>query len=506
MDALALPLLIYYAVVILIISAYGLHRYWMVWAFARARRRDGPGRPAARLDPPPRVTVQLPMFNERNVAERVIRAACAIEYPPDRLQVQVLDDSTDDSADVARRCCEELLAAGHDVEYRHRRRRTGFKAGALADGLATATGEFIAVFDADFVPPADILRQTIDHFADDEVGMVQTRWSHLNREESWLTDIQAMYLDGHFVVEQRVRCDTRRWFNFNGTAGVWRRRCIDEAGGWQQDTLTEDTDLSYRAQIRGWRFRYLPDVQCPAEVPPTMTALLSQQHRWNKGLMQTAIKLLPTILSGPYPWRRKVEAWFHLTCPIVHAAILMLVLLVAPALAVALPVYDVDPVVGTLLGLGILLMGTVAAGTFYVSSQSAQNIRLWRTLVRLPVLMAIGIGISVTNTRAVLEALFGGPSPFVRTPKYAGATESDLDPAVAKRQRLLPPGSIEIALGLVMIACLVLTILRPHALVGAPFVALFAAGFFAVGVPSFGEWLRRSTRGRSLASARAASA
>jgi cellulose synthase/poly-beta-1,6-N-acetylglucosamine synthase-like glycosyltransferase len=244
MNALTLLLLVYYAAVLAVICLYGAHRYWVVWAFLRNRKRSGEVEPAGRFDRLPSVTIQLPMFNERHVAQRVIEAACAIDYPRDLLQVQVLDDSTDESGEIARRCCERLAAAGHNVEYVHRSNREGFKAGALAHGLASARGEFIAVFDADFVPPPDTLCRTIQHFTDPRLGMVQLRWSHLNRHASLLTEIQAMFLDGHFVVEQTARFGAGRWFNFNGTAGIWRRASIEDAGGWQHDTLTEDTDLS----------------------------------------------------------------------------------------------------------------------------------------------------------------------------------------------------------------------------------------------------------------------
>ncbi|MHC4826220.1 MAG: cellulose synthase family protein, partial [Planctomycetota bacterium] len=426
MNALTLLLLVYYAAVLAVICLYGAHRYWVVWAFLRNRKRSGEVEPAGRFDRLPSVTIQLPMFNERHVAQRVIEAACAIDYPRDLLQVQVLDDSTDESGEIARRCCERLAAAGHNVEYVHRSNREGFKAGALAHGLASARGEFIAVFDADFVPPPDTLCRTIQHFTDPRLGMVQLRWSHLNRHASLLTEIQSMFLDGHFVVEQTARFGTGRWFNFNGTAGIWRRTSIEDAGGWQHDTLTEDTDLSYRAQLKGWRFRYLPTVDCPAEVPPTVSAFLTQQHRWNKGLVQTAIKLLPRILSSPAPLKTKIEAWFHLTSPLVHLAILLLAMLAAPL--VLLPwrpeSLSLSPPLALGIGVALIALGTLAACTFYIASQWAQGLGIWQTIARMPALMSLGIGISVVNARAVVEAVLGRKSPFLRTPKYAGALDS----------------------------------------------------------------------------------
>jgi cellulose synthase/poly-beta-1,6-N-acetylglucosamine synthase-like glycosyltransferase len=494
MELLSLILLACYAAVLAIICAYGAHRYWVVWAFLRNRRRAGAVEPAGRFATLPAVTVQLPMYNEHRVARRVIEAACAIDYPRDLLQVQVLDDSNDECAAIAAGCCSRLADAGHDIEYVHRADRHGFKAGALAHGLETARGEIIAVFDADFVPPPDVLRRTIDHFTDPEMGMIQMRWSHLNRHESLLTEIQSMYLDGHFVVEQTARFGSGRWFNFNGTAGLWRRAAIDDAGGWQHDTLTEDTDLSYRAQLRGWRFRYLPDVACPAEVPPTVSAFLTQQHRWNKGLVQTAIKLMPRIAASPAPFKTRLEAWFHLTSPVVHLAIVLLALLAAPL--VLLPWRPeslwLSPLAALAVGGSLLILGTVAACTFYVTSQWAQGGGVWRTIARLPALMSLGIGISLTNSRAVVEAVMGRRSAFVRTPKFAGARQSAADP-VLKRPSRLPPGSAELLLGLLMSLCLAAALLRPHTIIGAPFLLLFASGYLGVGLPRLRRaWERRT--------------
>ncbi|MHC4106668.1 MAG: cellulose synthase family protein [Planctomycetota bacterium] len=483
MDTLAVALLVCYLAVIGVICVYGLHRYWLVWLFLRRRHPLAGAAPSRRFEQLPRVTVQLPMFNERRVAERAIEAACAIDYPRRLLQIQVLDDSTDESVEVARRCCERMTAAGHDVQYLHRANRHGYKAGALAEGLKSATGEFIAVFDADFVPPPDVLRRSIHHFTDPSLGMVQTRWAHLNRGDSLLTEIQAMFLDGHFIVEQTAREQNGRWFNFNGTAGIWRRACVEDAGGWQHDTLTEDTDLSYRAQLCGWKFLYLPDICCPAEVPPTVSAFMNQQHRWNKGLIQTAIKMLPRIMASPAPWRTKLEAWFHLTCPIVHVAILMLVVLVVPAMFVTVPLKETNPVVSAALGVIILALGAMAACAFYVASQAAQGRSLGRTLLRLPALMAVGVGISVINSKAVVEALFGRQTPFVRTPKYNGASAGDLDPLLTRRRRGMPSGVIELVLGLLMVGCFLVAVSRPFTLVGAPFLLLFGCGFLAIGVP-----------------------
>jgi hypothetical protein len=290
-----------------------------------------------------------------------------------------------------------------------------------------------------------------------------------------------MFLDGHFVIEQAARARHGRWFNFNGTAGVWRRTAIDDAGGWHCDTLTEDTDLSYRAQLRGWRFSYLSDVCCPAEVPPTVSAFLSQQHRWNKGLIQTAIKLLPTILRSSAPLGTKIEAWFHLTSPLVHLFILLLVLLVTPTMFVAIPLSEINPIVSLAIGGLFLLLGAMAATSFYVASQWAQGYGIWKTVLHMPALMAIGVGISAVNSRAVIEAILGRQSPFVRTPKYNGEKHSEVDPLVSSRRRRIPQGTFEIALGVVMTLCAALSLSRSHTIVATPFLVLFACGFLAIG-------------------------
>ena len=492
MEAIELPLLVYYLAVTTVFCVYGSHRYWLVWRFYRGGGLHATTRPPAGFEPLPRVTVQLPMFNEPHVAGRIIEAACRLDYPRELLQIQVLDDSTGDSAAVARLVCDRLRGEGFDIEHIHREDRIGFKAGALAHGLNSATGELIAVFDADFVPPPDLLRRVVDHFTDPEVGMVQTRWEHLNAKQSWLTRVQALCLDAHFIIEQTVRSRTGRWFNFNGTAGVWRRQCIDDAGGWHFNTLTEDTDLSYRAQLAGWKFRYLPDVTCPAEIPPTVSALLTQQHRWNKGLMQTGIKLLPQILRCNASWQTKLEAWFHLTSALPYAAMLLLTLLVSPVLLIALPDSQASAAVAMAVGAGCLLLGTFAAAIFCIAGQHAQGRSIWPAAWWTPLLMAVGVGISIVNTRAIYEAVMGRFSPFVRTPKFAGERRSDADPIVRLRRRLLPRGAVELMMGCLMTASMVLALLEPHTLVGVPFIALFAAGYLLIALPQLGSSKARS--------------
>ena len=490
---IGIALSILYGLIALAICLYGAHRYLLVWLFVRHRGVRSARAPASKFPKLPRVTIQIPLFNERNVAERIIAAACAMDYPRDRLQIQVLDDSTDDCTEIVRECCERFRTEGIDVACHHRDAREGFKSGALAAGLETATGELVAIFDADFVPAPDFLQRTVHHFTDEKVGVVQAEWRHLNRDESTLTQCQAMFLDGHLVVEQATRARTGRWFNFNGTAGLWRRSCIDQSGGWRHDTLTEDTDLSYRAQLEGWRFVYLPGVHADAELPSTMSAFLSQQHRWTRGLLQCAVKLMPRILFSKAPLRVKAEAWFHLTAPILYAVMFVLTAVAIPATFVAVPLSQLRGAPAWALGTAVLLGGTLAAAVFVLIAQRAAGQSLWRTLVRLPALMALGVGMSAVNTRAAVGALLGVRSPFVRTPKFGGRSDSEADPD-ARRGLLGPPvGSVELMISGVLFACLLLGLSNDFALIGAPFLLLFAAGFLWVGGARFVEAGRRVT-------------
>ncbi|MFW6058751.1 MAG: cellulose synthase family protein [Phycisphaeraceae bacterium] len=490
LDALRWPLTAAYLGLLALIGVYGLHRYWLVYLFNRHRRRIH--RPAQRYRALPRVTVQLPMFNEGAVAERVIDAACQLDYPRDRLQVQVLDDSTDESAAIAERRAAYWAQRGVDVQYLHRTDRTGYKAGALQDALAQASGELIAIFDADFVPPPRFLRRVVHYFTDPAVGMVQTRWAHLNRDDSWLTRGQAIFLDGHFVVEHTARQRSGAWMNFNGTAGVWRREAIESAGGWQHDTLTEDVDLSYRAQMVGWKFLFLPRLTCPAELPPEINGFKSQQHRWTKGSIQTAMKLLPTVLRSDAPWRVKIEAVFHLTSPLVYLYITLLALLFYPAIFVNLGAVERGTSIGLTLGLVFFALGTISAAVFYLTSQRAQHRSGWKTLLQVPLLMSIGIGIALNNALACLEALCGHQSPFVRTPKYnrqrnGTGRQRDKSRRFVADFRLppspfrLPSTCLELAMGLYMLECIRLALTVRSTVVSVPFLALFAAGYLYVG-------------------------
>ena len=396
-----------------LLCCYGAHRWYLVWLYWR-HRRDGSD-PPARFDDLPTLTVQLPLYNELYVARRLIDAVCALDYPRDRLEIQVLDDSTDETTDLARKRVAARRAEGFDIVLLHRDDRTGYKAGALAAGLRRARGELVAVFDADFVPLPSFARRLVHHFADPRVGMVQARWGHLNPDYSAMTRVQSMLLDGHFMIEHTARNRSGRFFNFNGTAGIWRKRCILDAGGWQHDTLTEDLDLSYRAQMKGWRFIFLPDEVAPAELPIEMAAFKSQQHRWAKGSIQTARKLLPRLWRCRLPLRVKVEATFHLTANLGYVMLLGLALLVVPAVWLRSGISAWQLVA---IDLPLFSLSSLSVTAFYLIAQR-QTLGSWSGILRwVPFLMALGMGLSINNTRAVFEALRGQASEFRRTPKY----------------------------------------------------------------------------------------
>ena len=478
MSAVEILFLAVYFGVLAVLSLYGSHRYRM--AFLYYRHKFKLPTPRGTLAQLPRVTIQLPVFNEMYVVERLITSVCAIDYPRELLEVQVLDDSTDETCGIARACVERMRAAGHDVVYVHRTDRTGFKAGALHNGLVTAKGEFIAVFDADFVPAKDFLRRTVPFFTDEKVGMVQVRWGHLNRDVSILTQAQSILLDGHFVIEHTARNRSGCFFNFNGTAGIWRRTAIGDAGGWQHDTLTEDLDLSYRAQLRGWQFVFLPDVVSPAEVPVDMNAFKSQQHRWAKGSIQTAKKLLPRILRADLPFKVKREAFFHLTNNMAYLLIVVLSLLMPMSMLVRFQ----HGLYATLwLDLPIFVAATLSVCFFYVATQRELGQGWWGRVKYLPFLMSLGIGLAVNNARAVVEALLGRESGFVRTPKTG--TEGALVKAVktAYRGRASWMPLAELALGSYFTwAVWVAWDLEVWG--SLPFLVLFQLGFLYVGLMS----------------------
>jgi cellulose synthase/poly-beta-1,6-N-acetylglucosamine synthase-like glycosyltransferase len=428
LNAFDLAIMIPYFLVLVILAAYGLHRYYLVYAFFK-NRDNVPGPPPAVAEWP-KVTIQLPIYNERYVIKRLVDAVARFDYPRELLDIQVLDDSTDETQEVARNCVERYQQLGLPISYIHRDNREGFKAGALQEGLKSARGEFVAIFDADFLPAPDFLRLTLPYFTDPKIGMVQGRWTYLNRHYSALTEVETILLDGHFVMEHGARSRAGDFFNFNGTAGVWRRCVIDDAGGWQHDTLTEDTDLSYRAQLRGWKFLYLPDIECPSELPVEMNAFKAQQARWAKGLMQTAKKILPMMMRSDQPQRVKAEAVFHLTANISYPFMVILSTLLLPAMIVR---FYQGWFQMLFIDLPLFIASSCSISGFYLASQRVLYPKTWtRSIWYMPFVMAVGIGLSVRNAKAVLEAIFGVQSEFVRTPKFkiegqAGTWKKKLD-------------------------------------------------------------------------------
>ena len=395
----------------LLLAIYGLNSLLLTWIYRR-HRPDAPENPSSTASDEPPVTIQLPIFNERHVVKRLIEAVANIDWPADRFQIQILDDSTDDTRQLVATTIAQFRAKGAQMQFEHihRTNRAGFKAGALQHGLASATGEFIAIFDADFIPPPDFLRKTVPCFSDENVGCVQTRWDHVNPESSRLTQAQALGIDGHFLIEQTARHSCEAFLNFNGTAGIWRRTCMLDAGGWQGDTLTEDLDLSYRAQLRGWRIFYQPEVTVPAELPVQLNAFKHQQFRWAKGSMQTALKLIPDLWRARRPLWLKFMGTLHLTNYAVHPMMLLNLLLTLPMARSDSPF---------LVLTRLFIFSAIGPPLLYWTAMHTKSLPLRNRLGRLALLIAVGTGLSLNNTRAVGEALLNIKSEFKRTPKFA---------------------------------------------------------------------------------------
>ncbi|MBI1976262.1 MAG: glycosyltransferase [Candidatus Omnitrophica bacterium] len=472
------------AVLLFGLTCFGLHRLWLMVLFARYRNHRPEPREFWQKLPP--VTIQLPVYNETFVIGRLLESVSRLDYPAGQLQIQVLDDSTDQTTQMIVGKAAELQQQGINITVLHRNSRQEFKAGALAEALPHATGDFLVILDADFVPAPDFLKKTIHYFTDPAVGMVQTRWEHLNREHSYLTRAQALWLDAHFRVEQTARSRAGYCFNFNGSAGIWRRQTILSAGGWQGDTLTEDLDLSYRAQLAGWKGIYLDDVVVPAELPMDMNGLKSQQHRWTKGSIETAMKLLPAILKSRLAWYQKLEACFHLGNWFHFLLAVLLILLTFPSMVMHQSlIYQQDyvllaKIVAMESSLGMFLILSMVL--FYSISQ--RNQWVWWKIVRdIPWLMAISIGLSINNSRAILEAVCGRRSPFSRTPKFALTSSSAVK---TKSLCRLPAQSLcwsEIAVGLYVTSVIIYAL--GQQLYGIiPFLIPPGVGFFYTGIKS----------------------
>ncbi len=461
------------------LMAYGLNSYVMVALFIKKKKNAADMRKDVlkAFDPLtsdlPAVTTQIPLYNEFNVAERVIGAAVAMTYPGGRHRIQVLDDSDDETADLVQALVKSYATKGVDIACLRRNNRMGYKAGALQAGLDDTTEEIVTIFDADFIPPEDFLLKTVPFFLNDEnLGLVQARWGHVNENVSHLTRAQALGIDGHFMVEQAARNFSGLFMNFNGTAGVFRKKAIMDAGGWHWDTLTEDMDLSYRMQLAGWSALYMPDLVVCAEIPEDIRAFKSQQYRWAKGSMETAIKLLPSVIRSGVPWFQKVQAFFHMTHYMIHPLMVTVAVL---ALPVILTLHqDMPSWVFALLF--FFLFFTVCAPPFlYMTARSTLGKSPVRTLGIIPFLMIAGTGISLSNSRAVLEAFMGIRSGFTRTPKK-GQTPQKVY-AVP-----LPVSSVfELALGCYCFFSFLVYLGRGKYLVG-PFLAMYAAGFLLTGI------------------------
>ncbi len=471
-----------YFFILALLMVYCLHRYAILFLYFKHKRRLPPA--SALPAQLPRVTVQLPIFNEMYVVGRLIAAVAALDYPMELLEIQVLDDSTDETVQIAEAIVKKLARDGFDIQHLHRTDRTGFKAGALEAGLASAKGEFIAVFDADFVPDKQFLKKTLPFFSEAETGMVQTMWGHINREYSALTQVQALFLDAHFILEHTARYRSGRFFNFNGTAGIWRKQCIITSGGWQHDTLTEDLDLSYRAQLHGWKFIFCPEIITPAEIPVDINSFMSQQHRWSKGGIETALKLLPAIARARQPLRVKLESFFHLSCNMNYLFMLLLALLACPALCIRIENGWKDLFV---FDLAAFFCGVVPIALYYGISQKELGQPWLKSLLYLPLLMAVGIGLCINNGKGVVEALMGHKTAFLRTPKFHIEGTGD------SWKRKLYHGyahdvqcCVEMTFGICFL-CTIIFALQHGVYTAVPFLALFCTGFFCIALFSVYE-------------------
>jgi len=465
-----------YLTVLVGLTGYGLHRCCIIFLFLKHRRHTP--LPVHHFTELPTITIQLPLYNEACVAGRLIRAVGEIDYPREKLDVQVLDDSTDETCEVVAGAVRELRQSGIAISHIRRGNREGFKAGALAHGMELGTGKLIFILDADFIPSPEVLRQTVDFFTDPQIGLVQMRWGHLNRKQSLLTRLQAMFLDGHLLLEQTARCHSGRFFNFNGTAGIWRRSAIEEAGGWHADTLTEDLDLSYRAQLKGWRFLFLPDLIIPAELPEEMNGFKTQQKRWTKGSIQTCLKILPKVWKSPVSLLIKLEATAHLTSNFGYLLLVFMCILTLP--------HALGPKEGTLYSLlvdvPIFLATTVSIAVFYIVAQRHLNPAGWKKdLLLLPMLLALATGMSINNSLGVLEAIFRQSGEFTRTPKSGSSAQRR--PAISSSKRYnavrsLLPG-VEILFALYFAYCL-WNATEHRQWMSIPFLLMFFCGFLYV--------------------------
>ena len=457
---------------LLILFTFGSHGFIMIYYYLKHRhKRDDFTK---ELESYPVVTLQLPIYNEMYVIERLIKTVCEMDYPIDKLEIQVVDDSTDETVEIVANIVKEYQLRGFDIHHIHRTDRTGYKAGALKEGLKVAKGEFVGIFDADFIPRKNFLKIVLPFFKDPKIGMVQTRWEHLNRAYSLVTQIQALALDGHFVLEQQVRNKAGYFINFNGTSGVWRKECIFDAGNWEADTLTEDLDLSYRAQLKGWKFKYLTDFTTPSEVPSEINSLKSQQFRWTKGAIETARKMLFRVWAAKIPLKTKIMCTFHLTNNIVFPFILVACLLNMPIVLIKnTGLYDTY-----FIFMSVFVLAFIASFLFYLYSQK-DVYEDWRSRILLfPVFMAGSMGFAINNTKAVFEALINKKSEFVRTPKYGIEGDKDKwqDKKYVHKKFVKFSVVLELIIALYSLACVVVSAVTLQ-ISAIPFQLMYTFGF-----------------------------
>ena len=464
-------LLIFYIIVLSFPFIFGSNGFLMIYYYFKYRGRQVAHR--KELKEFPNVTIQLPVFNELYVVNRAIDAICAMDYPKDKLEIQVLDDSTDETTAIIARKVIEKSRQGFDIKHVRRGNRQGYKAGALKFGLAQSRGEYVAIFDADFIPRADFLKRTLPYFSENKIGMVQTRWEHINSDYSLLTRAQAIALDGHFVIEQQVRNKAGFFINFNGTAGIWRRSCIEDAGNWEADTLAEDLDLSYRAQLKGWHFVFMKEYTSPAELPSDVNGLRSQQFRWTKGAIEASKKLLPKVWKSKLPLRVKLHSSIHLSASMVYPFVLLIGILQVPIVFIKHS--------GRYDATFILMSGFIFAffGSFMFYLYSQKDVyKDWRRRIYLfPVFMAGSMGLSVNNTKAVIEGLMNKKSEFVRTPKYGvtGKRDSWADKKYTQRKVNWVPIA-EFMLALYCLTGIIMSIAYLE-IAAIPFQLLYFSGF-----------------------------
>lgn len=481
--------LIAYTLVLIGLAGYGFHRLATIVLFIKNFKKVPQPKRMFTEDELPKVTVQLPVFNEMYCIKRLVSCVEKFDYPKDKLEIQLLDDSTDETTEICYAEAERLRQAGFDAVCLHRTDRTGFKAGALEAATKVAKGDFLFIFDADFVPYPDVVRKTIHFFTDEKVGLVQTCWGHLNWDSNVLTRVQAIFLDGHFQLEQTARNRSGRFFTFNGTGGVWRKSTIDEAGGWEHDTLTEDMDLSYRAQMKGWQFIFLRDVISPAELPMDMDGFKAQQHRWTKGSIQVCQKMLFTIWKSNAPLKAKMEATAHLTCNYSYLLLLVLCFLLYPV-AVGGAIEGMNSQAYEIANGVLFFFASICVVIFYIVAQiAAHPDSWWKRIAYLPLLLALGVGMAINNAKAVLEAVVGHQSSFVRTPKF-GVSQGDTIRTVKKKSTkykaiksfLVPV--VEFGFGVFFLYIIVQAILAgryPAAVLLLPFMGFFYTSFSTFG-------------------------